>query len=575
MKEKLNKVFPKQFIISAGILMTLFSVVQASLLLLQMYYLSRILTAPFNADFNILEFPKLILWFGIAFSGKYLIQIVQEKYLSQKAFQIRTLFYEKLKIKLLSLGPIGLRKYNSGNVTNFFLEAVDNLELFFVEYLPQIFLSTLIPIFILLFVLPLDTLTFIVFLFTAPLIPLFMVLIGKQAKKETEKQWKLLQRMTQYFLDTIRGLQTLKILDAFERRMEKIEQISDDFKTRTMNVLKIAFLSALVLELVATISTAIVAVEIGLRLLYNRIDFQHAMFILLLAPEFYNPLRQLGARFHTGIEGKEALKSILNFLEERDFIIKDKTSGKVAKSPGQIAFQKVSFSYYPKEQWALQGITFTVNRGERVAIVGPSGAGKSTLIGLLMKFIQPNSGQILIDDQPLSSIDSQDWWKQFAYLPQHPYLFHQSIRFNITLGEESISEERIREEMQFSRLEEVLKKKSGGLDESIGEEGLRLSGGERQRVALTRALVRDFSILILDEPTAQLDYETEQKIVQLLKTRTRNKITFFIAHRMHTLQLADKILILNKGKIEAFGPAKEILKDSEYLKSLLEKESLE
>lgn len=475
---------------------------------------------------------------------------------SRLAGRIKTDLRLRLVRHLSALGPRYTVGERSGEIVNAAMEGVERLDAYFSRYLPQLFLAFLIPLAILLFVFPLDLLSGLVLLSTAPLIPLFMVLISGMARTKTERQWQTLRRMSAHFLDILQGLTTLKMLGRSREQGHEIARVSDRFRRRTMGVLKIAFLSALVLELVATLSVAIVAVEIGLRLLYDHIAFRQALFILILAPEFYAPLRQMGARFHAGMEGVAAAERIFAILETRPF-----TCGTHRSMPSMraIVFDRVTYQYDSDRRPALEEVSLKLCAGETIALIGPSGAGKSTIAQLLLRFIDPAAGRILVDGDPLDSFDAEIWRKQVAWVPQRPYLFHQSIGENLRMARPSASLAEVVEAARQAHLHDFIASLPRGYDTPVGENGIRLSSGQAQRLALGRAFLKDAPLLILDEPTAHLDLETEEAIRDSVSRLTQERTTLLIAHRLRVVEGADHLVVMEAGQVREQGTAAQLL----------------
>jgi ATP-binding cassette subfamily C protein CydD len=332
-----------------------------------------------------------------------------------------------------------------------------------------------------------------------------------------------------------------------------------------MKVLRVAFLSALVLEILASISTAIIAVEIGLRLLYKTFDFQSAMFILILAPEFYLPLRRLGSQFHTGQESVAAAQKLYEILDQ-PIQITENDSKKINTTHDFITFENVTFKYDETAPNAIENINFKLKKGKFTALVGHSGSGKSTIVNLLLKFITPTSGQILLDGEDFSAISTENWRKNISIIPQKPYIFHASFKDNIDIGR-IYKPEQIIEAARSAFIHDFIESLPNGYDTIVGEQGTKLSGGQIQRIALARAFLRDSEILILDEPTSNLDPHAENMIFEALQNLTKNKTVLAIAHRLKTIQTADNIIVLNQGKIEESGIHSELIeKKSTYFK---------
>lgn len=463
----------------------------------------------------------------------------------------------RLMSHLLDLGPAYARGERSGELTNTVIEGIDTLDAYYRQYLPQLALAALVPLAVLLFVLPLDWISGLILLLTAPLIPLFMWLIGNVAEALTRRQWTSLSRMRAHFLDALQGLTTLKLLGRSREQIQAIAQISDRYRHTTMGVLRVTFLSALVLEMVATLSTAVVAVQVGLRLLYGHLSFQEALFILLLAPEFYLPLRMLGARFHAGMAGVAAAQRILEVLEV-EAAVEEETwcRDMAALGPGPaigLEFNDVHYAYDDGQRPALRGVSLKVLPGQRVALVGPSGAGKSTVAYLILGFIEPDRGTIMVDGRPMRELPRRTWREQVAWVPQHPTLFQGTVAENIRLAQPSAGLDQVVQAARQAHAQAFIEALPQGYDTVIGERGARLSGGEAQRIALARAFLKDAPLLILDEATANLDPEIEDEIEDAVARLLEDRTALIIAHRLRTVVRADRILVMAGGRVREAG----------------------
>lgn len=485
------------------------------------------------------------------------------------AVQVKTSLRDQLTEKIFSLGPSYARGENSGELVNTAMQGVESLDAYFSQYLPQVLLAFLIPVAILIVVFPVDWISGLVLLLTAPLIPIFMILIGKASEAATRRQWNILSRLSSYFLDTLQGLHELKLLGQSKNRSAKLWTASDQYRLTTMKVLRITFLSALVLEMVGTISTAIIAVQIGLRLLYGRLVFVDAFFILLLAPEFYLPLRQLGQRFHAGANGVQAASRIFNVLNTpAPTQFEPELMGQIDQVQS-ISFQGVSYTYPGQKLPAVEEITFTAQRGEMIAFVGATGAGKSTLAHLLMRFAPVSQGSILVNNIPLNAISMDEWRQKIAWVPQNPVLFQGSIAENIALGKPNALLDEIIRASQLAYLDDFVQTLPLKYDTPVGESGTRLSGGEFQRVALARAFLVDAPILILDEPTANLDPQSEAWLEASTQRLKIGRTLFVIAHRLPTVYKADQIIVLDKGRIVEQGCHRELSAAGGYYSRLM------
>ena len=482
------------------------------------------------------------------------------------AVRVKAGLRELLLEKFLRLGPAYQARQQSGELSAAALQGVDNLDAYFSQFLPQVVLAGAVPLAVLVVVFPRDLLSGVVLLLTAPLIPVFMILIGKLAEKITRRQFLALSRMSAFFLDTLQGLTTLKALGQSRARAEKIGEVSERYRRATMAVLQITFLSALVLELVGTLSTAIVAVEIGLRLLYGRLDYVQALFILIVAPEFYLPLRNLGLRFHAGMSGVAAAGRIFEILDTPETDVRSQSVNVFRPSTEKtdwrdepICFEGVSYHYPGREEAVLQDLSFCMQPGEMVALVGRSGAGKSTLAYLLLGFIQPTRGKIRVGRQRLQDIDPAQWRQQIAWVGQRPVLFQGTLLDNMRIAKQDGGEEEIQAAARRAGLVEVVEQLPRGWDTQIGEGGSRLSGGQAQRLALARAFLRDAPLVILDEPSVHLDPENEALLTRAIRELCYDRTVLVIAHRLQTVREADTILVLDGGRLVEIGAHDELM----------------
>lgn len=462
----------------------------------------------------------------------------------------------RLTSHLLNLGPAYARGERSGELTNTVVEGIEALDAYYRQYLPQLAIAALVPLAVLLFVFPLDWISGLVLLLTAPLIPLFMVLIGNMADGLTKRQWISLSRMSAHFLDVLQGLTTLRLFGRSREQIRTIAQISDRYRRTTMGVLRVSFLSALVLEMVGTLSTAVVAVQIGLRLLGGQLSFQEGFFVLLLTPEFYLPLRMLGARFHAGMAGVAAAQRIFEILDTSPALPESATRGVgAADLPARLhlSVSDVHYAYDDGQRPALRGISFEVPAGQRVALVGPSGAGKSTVAYLLLRFIEPDGGSIKVGGRPLCDFPRGPWREHVAWVPQNPHLFYGSVAENIRLARPDATPDEVTWAARQAHAHSFIAALPQGYETTVGERGARLSGGEAQRIALARAFLKDAPLVILDEATANLDPETEELIRESMGRLLEGRTTLLIAHRLSTVHGCDRVLVMDGGRVVEEG----------------------
>ena len=552
---------------SSFVISIISGVVASAFTILLAYFLAKSINQIFLENKSFWDVTNYLLIFIIAAILKAFFIWYEKSKIDVVVGDVKNNLREAINKKLFEDKGEILSNKKSGEISNTVIKGVEALDAYFSEYLPQLFLSALTPILILLFVFPVDVLSGAVFLLTAPVIPLLMYLIGSTAEDLNRKQWKSLNRMSGHFLDVLQGITTLKIFNRAKEEIKRIEEISNAFKSSTMKVLKIAFISALVLELLSTISIAIIAVEIGLRLMYGKMDFESALFVLILAPEFYLPLRQLGARYHAGLEGVAAFKSIQKLLSNNN----DKSKSFASLSEfqnGNLKFQNVSYKFSNRETKALNDISLTIEKGKTTAIVGESGSGKSTIINLLMKFLELENGEILVGETNLVNISSEDWHKQVSWVSQKPHIFHKSIYENLTIAKEDASEAEIVESAKNALIHDWIIKLKDGYRTIVGERGATLSGGEIQRIALARAFLKDSAILLMDEATSSVDSIYENKLVESIKKLSKCKTVVIVAHRLNTIIGADKIIVMDNGKVIGEGTHTELLGSNKKYQNL-------
>ncbi len=464
------------------------------------------------------------------------------------AVRVKSAVRQALAEALLAQSPRRPGEERTGELVNTATAGVEALDSYFSQYLPQLALAALIPLLLLAAIFPVDGLTGLVLLVTAPLIPIFMILIGNLSESTTRRQWRVLSQLSAYFLDSLQGLAALKMLNRSADQARNVEIASQRYRQATLSVLRISFLSAFALELIATLSTAVIAVEISLRLLAGRLDFPHALFLLVLAPDFYLPLRTLGARFHAGAAGTTAARRIAELLAEPHAPAPAKPAP-APPLPWTIRFERVSYTYPGRKTPALDKASFTLRPGEQAVLVGESGAGKTTVARLLLGFLRPDSGRIWINDTPLDEISAEEWRSRLAWVPQDAYLFTGTLESNLRLARPEATRAELDAAVEASGLRSAAK----DLGTWVGEQGLRLSGGERQRLGIARALLKDAAFLLLDEPVSQVDPELEAALAEALARLSAGHTALTIAHHLTTISRASQVLVLQQGKIVQSG----------------------
>lgn len=543
----------------AGIFIT--SVLACFAIILQAYGVAAIVHGAFLAERSVADMGFSFALLIAAATVKAVTNWTAEDLGGRLASAVKTSLRRKMLNHLLAAGPIAVPRQRTGELLHLLSEGMEGIDAYCSRYAPQFFFLLIIPPVILAVIFNLDLTTTAILLITAPLIPLFMILIGRWANQLQTRQWSLFHFLGGHFLDVLSGLITLKAWGRSREQVEVIGKLSEKLRSTSLGVLRVAFLSALTLELLTTLGTAVVAVSAGLKLLFGQLEFQQAFFILLLAPEFYQPFRQLGAHYHAGLAGitaAEKIQVLLSMTADADMAKEVTIIHPKITAPPAIRFETVSFSYPDTHNPALNSISFSVEAGEHVALVGSSGAGKSTIFDLLMKFIQPQTGEIFINGQPLSTTDSTDWRTAISYVPQFPHLFHGTLLDNICLGN-AANPEMVEKALALAGLENLVRRLPVGCDTRIGKGGIGLSGGEVRRVAIARAFFRDTPLLLMDEAMTSLDPLSEKLIQDSIRELQKNRTVLVIAHRPSTSQSADRILVLDKGSLIECGTPKSLV----------------
>jgi len=474
---------------------------------------------------------------------------------------IRRKVRETLTAHITRLGPAYVTGRNTGALASTVMEQVEGLHGFFAHYLPQMALAIMIPAAILAFVFPISWAAGGLLMVTAPLIPLFMVLVGMGAESVSQRHFQALARMSAHFLDILQGLPTLKLFDKSRGAEKTVAGVSRSYRKRTMSVLRIAFLSSAVLEFFSSIAIAMVAVYLGMTYL-GYYDFgtwglpltlSGGGVILLLAPEFYLPLRELGTHYHARAEAVGAAQEILKVLVVP---VPDDPGKPLVLGPSggvELCFKDVHLAYDGGRRPALNGISFKINAGEKLALVGESGAGKTTVLDLLLGFLQPDRGQITANGISTDQLAPAKRRQYLSWIGQDPVLFYGSIRDNIRMGRPGAPEEAVTAAARSARVLDFAQTLAQGLDTVIGEHGYGLSRGQAQRVALARAFIKEAPVILLDEPTAGLDVENEHLVLRALDEMSPGRTVLTVTHRMADVEKADRILVMSGGRIVEEG----------------------
>ncbi|MFJ5260611.1 thiol reductant ABC exporter subunit CydD [Streptomyces sp. NPDC088387] len=531
-------------------------VLGAGLVIAQAMLIAEVVVGAFQDGLSGSELRTPLLLLVAVALGRALISWLTELAAHRASAAVKSELRGKLLERAAALGPGWLSGQRTGSLVALATRGIDALDDYFSRYLPQLGLAVVVPVAVLARIVTEDWVSAAIIVGTLPLIPVFMVLIGWATQSRMDRQWQLLSRLSGHFLDVVAGLPTLKVFGRAKAQAESIKRITGEYRQATMRTLRIAFLSSFALELLATISVALVAVTIGMRLVHGETDLYIGLVILILAPEAYLPLRQVGAQYHAAAEGLAAAEEIFAVLETP---VPDAGTGPVPA--GALTFEGVTVRYPGRSTDAVTEASLSVEPGETVALVGPSGVGKSTLLNVLLGFVRPTEGRVRIGDTDLADIDPAAWRSRIAWVPQRPHLYAASIAENVRLARPDADDTAVRRALADAGALEFVDALPQGADTVLGEDGAGLSAGQRQRLALARAFLADRPVLLLDEPTAALDGETEAEVVTAVRRLAAGRTVLLVVHRPALLGVADRVVRLAEpvapAPVLAAGPAVE------------------
>lgn len=461
--------------------------------------------------------------------------------------------------KLKALGPLVIAEQPAGSWSTMVVEQVEELQEFVARYIPQMALAVLIPLVILIVAFPMNWTAGLIFLGTAPLIPVFMALVGIKAAEANRRNFRALNRLGGFFLDRLQGMETLRLFQRTRHEHESLKTASEDFRHKTMQVLRLAFLSSTVLEFFASVSIAILAVYLGMSFLgylnfgsYGAgVSLYSGLFLLLLAPEFYQPLRDLGTHYHAKSKAVGAAELILETLEREESRVHQGKASLAMETPVSLNAERLTVQGSVEGRALLKEVSFDIAAGERVAIIGPSGAGKSTLVNTLMGFWN-YQGKIRVAGEDLSSFSMDNWRKRIAWLGQQPMIIHGTVYENVSLGRD-LDESQVNRALAKAQAMEIVEQLPEGLNALLQEQGGNLSVGQAQRIALARAIAEPVKLLILDEPTASLDAYNERLVLDALEAIDPECTVITVTHRLKQIDSMDRVLMLENGQLVADG----------------------
>ncbi|RLV68026.1 ABC transporter ATP-binding protein/permease [Streptomyces sp. CBMAI 2042] len=525
--------------------------VGAALVIAQATLIAEIVVGGFEDGLTVTELRTPLLLLAAVAVGRALVAWLTELAAHRASAAVKSELRGRLLERAALLGPGWLSGQRTGSLVALATRGVDALDDYFARYLPQLGLAVVVPVAVLARIVTEDWVSAAIIVVTLPLIPLFMILIGWATQSRMDRQWQLLSRLSGHFLDVVAGLPTLKVFGRAKAQAESIRTITTQYRRATLRTLRIAFLSSFALELLATLSVALVAVTIGMRLVHGELDLYTGLVVLILAPEAYLPIRQVGAQYHAAAEGLSAAEEIFAVLET------EPRAAGTEDVPDSVRLELagVTVRHEGRTDPSLDAASLTVEPGETVALVGPSGVGKSTLLNVVLGFAVPDEGRVRVGGRDLAELDPERWRSRIAWVPQRPHLFAGTIAENVRLARPDADDEAVVAALRDAGAYDFVAELPDGERTLLGEDGAGLSAGQRQRLALARAFLADRPLLLLDEPTASLDGETEAGIVDAVRRLAAGRTVLLVVHRPALLAVADRVVTLEPREVDASVPA--------------------
>ncbi|MBN3524161.1 thiol reductant ABC exporter subunit CydD [Paenibacillus apiarius] len=540
--------------------LTVLTLVQSISIIFLAKWLAEVISALFAGE-PLQEQAGTTMLFLLAFVVRQAAALLQQKVAYRFAEKTGADVRKRLMEKLFQLGPRFSKSEGTGNLVTLVLEGVSQFRTYLELFLPRMISTAITPIMVVAFVFMQDMVAGIILVLTMPILIAFLILVGLAARKQMDRQWESYRILSNHFVDSLRGLETLKFLGRSRAHSGTIDRVSDQYRSATLRTLRVAFLSSFALDFFTMMSVASVAVSLGLRLVEGNMTLVTGLTILILAPEYFLPVRMVGADYHATLNGKEAGKAIDSILAH------DAMSATPSDLPPVLTWTEestltlsgIQVRHEEEGPSSLEDVTLTVTGMQKIGIIGESGAGKSTLIDVLAGFLPPSAGQFELNGKSVQALTDEAWRKETTYIPQHPYLFSSSLADNVRFYAPEASKEEVEQALSAAGLSELAASLPQGCDEMIGNGGRALSGGQEQRVALARAFLCDRPIVLLDEPTAHLDIETEYELKETMLSLFEHKLVFLATHRMHWMPDMDLIIVLDHGRVAETGTHEQLL----------------
>lgn len=515
----------------------------ALLLVAQAFLLATIITKVFQSGAELNEVMAYVWLLVAVIVARMALTYLAELSAHASAAQAKSQLRSALITHAMGLGPVWLASRGEGQLATLATRGIDALDAYFSKYLPMLVLAVTVPLIGGVTIVTQDWLAAVIIAITIPLIPIFMILIGLYTKTRVDRQWRTLNVLSGHFLDVVAGLPTLAVFGRAKAQAQNIRRIGDEYRKATLKVLRISFLSSFALELMSTLSVALIAVSIGLRLVEGNFTLFAGLVVLILAPDVYLPLRQVGANFHAAADGLSAAEQVFEVLDT-PLPVAGSNSAVPNPATAAITVEELTVSYPGREEPAISDFSARISPGVITAIVGESGCGKSTLLSVLLGFVAPTSGQVRIGDADLAELDIDAWRARIGYVPQRPRLMSLSLRDNVRLGNPQASDNTVLAALRDAGAESIVAELPQGLDTMLGEGGRVLSVGQSRRVALARALCQGAEMLLLDEPTAALDAATEAEVLSAVAAVAAGKTVIVVAHRASLVAIADEVITM-------------------------------
>lgn len=546
------------------------ALLQGLAILFQAKYLAIAITNLFNGEKLSLQLLPIFL-FTIFYLVRQALTMIRDKWMARFASRSGSAIRKQFTEKLFTLGPNVTEVEGTGNLVTMALEGISQIETYLKLFLPKVLNMVVIPILVFIYTWTLDVKSAVILLIVLPTLLFFMVILGIAAQKKADRQYDTYRTLSNHFVDSLRGLETLRLLGLSKRYDRNVRDVSERYRKSTMGALRYAFLSTFALDFFSSLAVAIVALFLGLGLINEQMVLLPALTVLILAPEYFLPIRDFGTDYHATLDGKNALQAINRIIDLPAQEQKRAHSLPQWTEESKLQLSQLSLKYDDSNHSSLDEVSIKWEGYGKVGIIGASGAGKSTLIKILGGFNSPTEGNIRINSEDFKNFDIKEWQEQLLYIPQHPYIFNDTVENNVKFYTPHATDQELKDACELAGLSSVIAALPNGLQEEIGESGRLLSGGQEQRIALARAFLdQSRKILLFDEPTAHLDIETEWELKQNIVPLFDQRLVFFATHRLHWMLEMDYIIVLDHGAVVETGTHHELIQKDGYYKQLIE-----